>query len=288
MRCLADPQDGIERGQFGPGIHPQHFAGIRRLQRQHGLSGAPQDARQVGQIKLVVRIVGAQPIDIAVQCIDLEGVDAGVDFTNLRLRRRERLLLDDGLDFIAIARRRAADNAAVTEWVGRRRGENGHGGPARPLKVAESSDGLGANQRHVAGEHQHLIVGGQRLAALQDGVPGSKLLRLLDETHAIAGNSLAHLLRLVPDDAVNITRGNHGGSGADYVGNQRQAADLVQHLGRFGFQARTLARGQDGDGKTRSCGNCVRAGHRSRLHCIRVRRVAEFATRQWRRNPPMA
>ena len=59
LRRLAGPQDGIERGQFGPGIHPQHFAGVLRLQASTCLSGAPQDARQVSQIKLVVRIVGA-------------------------------------------------------------------------------------------------------------------------------------------------------------------------------------------------------------------------------------
>jgi len=37
-----------------------------------------------------------------------EGVDAGVDLANALLRRRKRLLLDDGLDFRRI-RRRAHD-----------------------------------------------------------------------------------------------------------------------------------------------------------------------------------
>ena len=125
------------------------------------------------------------------------------------------------------------------------------------MKIAQPGDGLGANQRHVSGEHQHGIVAGERLAALHHGVSGSKLLALLDKTNAIAGDSFANALRLVPDDAVNITAGDDGGSGADHVGNERQAANRVQHLGPLGFQARALARSQDGDGKTRIVGETV-------------------------------
>ena len=132
----------------------------------------------------------------------------------------------------------------------------------RQVKVADSRDGFGPDERHISGEHQHGVVGGERLATLHQGVSGAKLLALLDEADVVAGNRLAHALGLMPNDAVDITGVDDGRGGADHVSEQRQTANRVQHLGLPGLQARALARSQDGDGKT-----CIGRGSRRGFFC---------------------
>ena len=65
LRSFARAQDGIEAGQFGAGYSRRALRWRRRLEPEHGFSGAAQNARQIGQIILAVRIVGGELIDVA-------------------------------------------------------------------------------------------------------------------------------------------------------------------------------------------------------------------------------
>ena len=113
------------------------------------------------------------------QRFGLEGVDAGVDFAIPAC--------SGASDFCSTMASTSsppaatADDAAVTGGVGRLGREDGHRRLMRQVKIADSGDCLGPDERHISGEHQHGVVGGERLAALHQGVSGAKLLALFDE-----------------------------------------------------------------------------------------------------------
>jgi hypothetical protein len=65
-------------------------------------------------------------------------------------------------------------------------------------------------------------------------------------------NCLAHSIRLVSDDGVNILRRHDIARGSDYMCQQRLSSDLVQNLGMFRFQARPFARRHNRDGDARN------------------------------------
>ena len=205
----------------------------------------------LSEVELAVGIVGGELIDAGKQFGDVEGVDAGVDLADLLLLGCELLLLDDGFDLIGTAAMfDAADDASVAERVGGLGGENGHGGGLGDVEVAHGGDGLRTDERHVAAEHEDMIVAGQRLAALHEGVSGAALVELLDELGSERREFSADALGLMADDAEDIGRGDDAGSGADDVAEQGTSGDPVEHLGQLGLEAGALAGGENGDGKS--------------------------------------
>ena len=106
---------------------------------------------------------------------------------------------------------------------------------------------LRTDQRHVAGEHQDVVVAGDSLACALDGVAGAALLRLLHKGDAGRSYSHAHFLRLVADDSVNVVRRHDAVRCRDDVRQQRLAANLVQHLGPLRLQPRPFACRHDDD-----------------------------------------
>ena len=121
---------------------------------------------------------------------------------------------------------------------------------ALQVEVAHGGDGLRADERHVAAEHQDVIVGGERLAALHQRVPGAALLQLLDKLRTQRGDLGADARGLMSDDAEDVGGRNDRAGGADDVAQQRASRNLMQHLGQLRLEPRALARGENGDGKT--------------------------------------
>ena len=241
----------IELRQFAAGVDAEHLAGVRGAQGEHGLAVALQDRGDLGEVVLAVRIVGGELIDAGEQFGDVEGVDAGVDLADLLLLAAELLLLDDGFDLVGDAAvDDAAHDASVAEGIGRLGGEDGHGGRAGDVEIAHAGDGLRADERHVAAEHEDVIVGGQRFAALHQGVSGAALLALFDEPGAERGDLGADALGLMADDAEDIGGRDDLAGGADDMAEQWASGDLVQHLGQLRLEARALAGGENGDGKS--------------------------------------
>ena len=252
LGALARPYLGIQLRQFRPVVCPRDFMLIAGLFRQHLGTLAGQDTGDIGQVILAMRIVGTQFVEVLEQRLGGESVDPGIRFADLLLLRRELLLLDDGFDLVRRAPRLfLADNASVAGRVREVGGQNRHGRVILPVKVEDPGDGLGAEQGNVAGEHQHVVVPGQRLARRHDRVPGAKLFRLQHELHAGARHGFAHAFRLVPDDDENILRRQHCLGRLHHVVQQRPSADLVEDLGMSGFQPRALAGRHDGDGEAR-------------------------------------
>src|SRR5579859_4513668 len=104
----------------------------------------------------MVRVVRPEAVDVGEQWFGGESVDAGVDLARLLLRFCKRLLFHDGLD--AMAAGSGAKYPPVTERVVGLSGQNRHSSVAVDMKVADAGDGFGADQRHVAGEHQDVLI----------------------------------------------------------------------------------------------------------------------------------
>ena len=88
-----------------------------------------------------------------------------------------------------------------------------------------------------------------RAAVLLAMFAGAALLRLQHEAHTGMVYSGAHTLGFVADDYVDIPHIHGAGGGRDHVGQQRIAANLMQHLGPRGFQPRAFTGRHDGDGE---------------------------------------
>ena len=59
----------------------------------------------------------------------------------------------------------------------------------------------------------------------------------------------ANCVGFVPDDGEDILRRHDFGSRRDHVGQQRLAANLVQHFGSARLQPRAFTGGKDGNGE---------------------------------------
>lgn len=121
--CLAQAQ--VNFHQFGPSVPAQDFVGVACSHGNHSLLGLDENGGHIGEVKLAVRIVVLELVDMAEQQFTIESVEAGVDLANLLLRRGERFLLHNGLDIVALV---LANHPAVASRILQLRGQQGHGG----------------------------------------------------------------------------------------------------------------------------------------------------------------
>ena len=112
-------------------------------QRQHLFAGLAQQRNHVGQVVLVMGIVGLELADVGIERLGGEGVNAGVDLALFGFLAAQRFLLDDALDFVALlAFDLLAEHPAISRGVGWLGGQYRHGGAARVMKIADLLDGL--------------------------------------------------------------------------------------------------------------------------------------------------
>jgi hypothetical protein len=130
-------------------------------------------------------------------------------------------------------------------------GNQGHGRVLGLVKLPELPDGLRADERGVAGEHQDVLVAGDGLSGALDGVAGAVLLFLIDEANAGGGHRRLDQLGLVADHGVDVGRGHDLAGSGNHVAQQGLAADLVQNLGPARLEAGSFAGGHDDDGQVR-------------------------------------
>ena len=158
----------------------------------------------------------------------------------------ERLLLHDGFHAITGA---GANHATIAKRIGRRGGKNRHGSFFAEMEIAQTSNGLRSDQRHVAGEHKNILVRSHLFASAHNGVSGAALFSLQDKLHAHGRNGSTHIFRLMADDDIDVLGGNDLLRGLDYVRQQRLAAYFMQHLGAAGLEPSAFACCHDYDGK---------------------------------------
>ncbi len=193
----------------------------------------------VGQVVLALRVVVLQVAEITAQRPRIEGDETGVDLVHAPLVVGRVLVLDDARDGAALV----AQHAAVARRVVDQRRQQ------RELAARavgdEALERLRPNQRHVAAQHEHSMVVGNRRHGLHDGMARAELLGLQRPLEiGLLGERRSHLLGAVAVDDVDA-RGLDGARGADDVLEQRPARERLQHLRQCRVHAFALARGEN-------------------------------------------
>src|SRR6202012_3885998 len=76
---------GAQLGQLHAVVDAGNQRAVVDVARVHGLAVAAQNGDDVGEIELLLSVVGAQPAQRGPQGADVEGVDPGVDLPDLAL-----------------------------------------------------------------------------------------------------------------------------------------------------------------------------------------------------------
>ena len=176
--------------------------------------------------------------------LTLPQVTLGKDFPNRTLLRRGVELLDDVRE-VPVA---VAHDAAVAERVGQDGRRQRQGGISVAMRCEQILERRAADERQVAGEHDHVAVVRQLAGRHLDRVAGAELFLLLDEDDAIIACHTAERLHdellAVPDDDDDLV-----GPGlerrVEQVPEHRPPAHLVQRLGQRRLHPRALAGGED-------------------------------------------
>ena len=140
-------------------------------------------------------------------------------------------------------------HAAVAKRIGRLGGEERHRSFFAEMEVADARYRLRANQGHIAGEHQNILVALHLLARAHNGVAGAALLLLKNEIYAGECHRLLRPLSFVANDGVDPVGGNNLPGGFNHMLKQWLACNDVQNFRMLGLEPRALAGGHDGNGE---------------------------------------
>ncbi len=208
-----------------------------------GAVGA-QQVQSLRQVVLALGVVGREPRQRAEQRGSVEHVYAGVDLAN------PQLLVGGVARLLGLhdARHRpvgiAHDASVAAGIVEHRRGHRDRG-PAARVSFDQVADRLSADQGDVAAEDHDGRIGVDLLGGRAHGAAGAVGLGLHGQLDSVgqdcrerAGGRVHH------DDAL----GAGGQSRAHRPQHHRNAAQVVQHLGRGRAHARALPGGKDQDG----------------------------------------
>ena len=208
------------------------------------LAVGAQERQHVGQVELTLGVVGGEPPERRDEVAARERVDARVDLADRLLlggRVARHLRLDDALD-ATVGR---ADHAPIAGRVLELHRRHRRRRAALLVRLRERGDRLGGDQRHVAVEHEHGVVGADVARGRAHGVAGPVGLLLHRELDAVGQLTLEPPLRPVhhhdPPGPRLLRR-------PDRPADDRPPADRVQDLRRVGLHARALARGEDQHG----------------------------------------
>ncbi len=156
-----------------------------------------------------------------------------------------RVLVLDHLHDAALV----GDDPAVLQCVGRLEAEHDRGGGVVGVEPLDHrAHRLGADERDVAVEHQHVAVeAGERVPRLLHRVAGAQLRRLHRELRP-AGELRFELLAQVADHDHGVRRRELGERGHQVL-DHRPPGDRVEHLVAGALHPRALARGEDDSGE---------------------------------------
>lgn len=193
----------------------------------------------IGEVVLALRVVVAQVLQPAAQCLAVGDEDAGVDGADLALLVVGVLVFDDA----AHAALRIAHDAAVAGGIV----EIGDQYRDAAFCGEQTLQRLGSDERHVAVQHQHACIDRHRRHRVLHGMAGAQALLLLGPVEiGLVGKRGTDLLAAVAVNDVDPC-GAELARGVDHVTQHRLAGDLLQHLGRGGLHALALAGGEDDD-----------------------------------------
>ena len=233
-------------------VHSEHFSRISHDHRLDGQSARAIGLDQVGEVILALRVRRPEPAQGREQRLEIERVDAAVDFADLALLRRGVLVLDDGHQLIA-----AADDPPVARRVLQHGGHHRRGGAALAVARDQGSNGFRPQQRHVSGQQHHRAARAAQVRfRLEQRVAGAELRLLHDEVQsADAAERCSEQLRLMTDDD-RQRRGFERRGISNDVPDERQSVRVMNQLRQGGLHPGPLAGGQNDQ---------VQVGHRNSL-----------------------
>ena len=244
MRVIdAALHDLGDLSQLDAGVDAQALGGVVGGKRQHGAAGVAANLEHVGEVELALSVVVADLGQRVEQGTGVEAVEAGVALVDRRLLGRGVLLLDDALD-LAVG---VADDATVTSGIVQLHGEHHHSGVVLVAHLRQAGDGLGLDERAVAGKHrQRAVEAGEGVGAGEHRARRA-VLHFLDHYLRIALDKRDDLLAGMTDHRCHLGDAC-GVSGVDHPAHERLAQNLVGHLGLFGLHAGARARSQNDSG----------------------------------------
>ena len=192
----------------------------------------------VGQVVLVLGVVVGQIVDPHAQPARFGGEDAAIDPVDGALLGGAVLFLDDG----AHAADTVADDAAITV----RDFELGHQGAQRTSRHQQAFEGVAANQRYVAIQHEDARIVGYRGHREFHRMPGAALFGMFDPGHIRIGERGTHLVAAVAVDDMDGGRIQRA-RGFQHMPEHRATGQGHQHLRARGLHALALACGQNDD-----------------------------------------
>jgi hypothetical protein len=231
-------------GQLFPAVDSQDGFRVFFNNRGHGSVLLHGKFDEIGEIKLLLHVVGLQTSDILAQEGGIKKVGPGVDFPDGQNFRGSV----PGLDHRGHGAVGAAHHPAVVQAVGEHRGLNGHRGPGLLVRPVQRRYPCPGNEGNVAAKHQDVFdVGQHRAQPHLHGVPGASLGLLDHKAHRVLLEGRLNFLSLITHHGHDIGNSQIE-KGVQKIGDHGPAQDFMQHLGPAGFHPGSLARGQDEGG----------------------------------------
>ena len=202
---------------------------------------AAQDLHDVGEVLLVLAVVGRHPLDGVGEQRAVEGVAPGVELIDGALGLGRVALLDDPQEGAVGVAHDPPETREVAP-----RGQHGDRVARRLVPARQFAERLPAQQRHVTvGHDDRACQGANGLDDHPHGVPGAKLLLLDDDVRPRyrGDGRRAHLFLGVPDHD-REPLGGEVARGRERVPEQGPPAQRVQHLGGAGLHPGALAGGK--------------------------------------------
>lgn len=216
--------------------------------RADAVPGLTQNPEDVGQILLALTVVRPHLPEGVREELPVEGEHPGVDLTDRALRLAGVLVLHDRGDRAAGT---VPHDAAVAGGVGDLGGQYGDGVAVGRVGGGKPLQGLAAEQRGVAADHDDGAVHGaaQLLQGHAYGVAGAVLLGLYGRPYARVG------LREMRDDLLagvadhdDQVLGVQLARGGEHMADEGAATDVVQDLGCGRLHTGALTRCENDDG----------------------------------------
>ena len=128
--ALCEAEAGVEVDDFGAGVAAEDLAGVRGFHGDNfflrAFLRAVEESGHVGEVILLVGIVGGEFGDVLVEGGDGEYIETGVDFAEFFLGGGGGLFFDDGADFRAA--RAFSEYPAIPIGIREIGAQEGHGG----------------------------------------------------------------------------------------------------------------------------------------------------------------
>ena len=250
-RHQAPVQFGGQLGQLHAVVDAGDQRGVVDVVGAHHMAVGAHDRDDVGQVQLVLGVVGAQPAQRRAQRGDVEGVHPGVDLGDRLLRRGGVGLFDDADDVAVLGAQHPAVAGRVGQGGGQHRDQRRFGA----VGGHQFGQGRGVEQRYVPRGHDDDPgeVLGQRAEPADHGVTCAQLLFLHGNLHVavqvpadVEGGGRHAFPVAAHDDHEMPWR--HLRHRVQRMGQHAAPGQGVQHLGSVGLHpgARSCSENQDG------------------------------------------